>query len=97
MITDDSNRLFSFAERLATLEAQHEQYLTDKDATDEDLRLLTKTTADTSVAVAALVNKITSWEGKFGAFVFLVGCVWTFLLTAWSSIMEFLKFKFGGT
>ena len=93
----DEDRVFELAQRIATLEAHHDQYLVDRQACDAEIQALADTVASTSISVNNLVNKITSWEGKFGSFIFIVGCIWTFLAAAWSSIVEFLKFKIGAS
>lgn len=45
----------------------------------------------TNEKVDGLLSKITKWESKLGAFVFLVGCVWTFFVTFKDDVLRFIK------
>lgn len=91
----EEERMYDHAERLASLEAQQAHMLVQIARTEQDVSNLAASLSSTNTAVTGLVAKIEKWEGKFGAFLFIVGCIWTFIASIWNSVIEFFKFKLG--
>ena len=44
-------------------------------------------------AINTLTTKIDKWEGKFGGFLFAVGCMWAFFSGALKSLVDWIKIK----
>jgi hypothetical protein len=76
----DDDFKFDVAERLATLEALVAQGRDDRKEIKESIEKL-------SAKLTPMVDKMNKWEAKFGAFFFLVGCVWTFFIATWKIIL----------
>jgi len=87
-------QLHELAQRIARLELSDEHK-------EEHLERIEKSLGALSSQFAVLNHKITRWEGKFGGVIFVVGCVWTFLLAAWDKLLTlgkmFLTTTGGGT
>lgn len=77
----DDDFKFDVAERLATLEALVTQGKEDRQEIKDSIEKL-------SSRLSPLIDKMTRWEAKFGAFFFIVGCVWTFFLATWKIILN---------
>lgn len=45
----------------------------------------------TNVKVDGLLSKITKWEAKLGAFMFIAACLWAFFLGMKEQILTFIK------
>lgn len=76
----DDDFKFDVAERLATLEANAQRGKEDRQEIKESIEKL-------SQKLTPMVDKMNKWEAKFGAFFFLVGCVWTFFIATWKIIL----------
>lgn len=96
MTTDPSEyRMFDHAERIAALETQCEHMAGQMRETRTSVETLSADLKKTNDSVTGLLKKVEKWEGKFGAFLFIVGCIWTFIASIWNSVIEFFKFKLG--
>jgi CRISPR/Cas system CSM-associated protein Csm2 small subunit len=76
----DDDFKFDVAERLATLEALVAQGKEDRRDIKESIEQL-------SQKLSPMIDKMNKWEAKFGAFFFIVGCVWTFFIASWKIIL----------
>jgi hypothetical protein len=72
--------IMELAQRIATLEALAIQGKEDRDSIKESVEKL-------SEKLSPMIDKMNKWEAKFGAFFFIVGCVWTFFLATWKYIL----------
>lgn len=77
----DESFKIDVAERLATLEALVAQGKEDRQDIKDSIENL-------SNKLSPLLDKMNRWEAKFGAFFFIVGCVWTFFLATWKAILN---------
>lgn len=83
------------AQRIAALEAG-EIYNKEKlESIEESIAATNKKVDITNTQLTNLLAKIAKWEGKFGGILFLVGCIWTFLVASWGTILGYLKYILG--
>jgi CRISPR/Cas system CSM-associated protein Csm2 small subunit len=82
----DDDFKFDVAERLATLEALVAQGRDDRKEIKESIEKL-------STKLSPMIDKMNKWEAKFGAFFFIVGCVWTFFIASWKIILVKMGFS----
>lgn len=88
-------QVHELAQRIAALE-RGEKHMTERlESIEDTLKATNKKVDIVSTQLANLLGKIAKWEGKFGAVLFIVGCVWTFLVAAWGSILNYAKYLLG--
>jgi hypothetical protein len=73
-------RVNTLAEKVARMEAQLEQAHADREEMKEKLD-------EATIAINALLNKVSKWEGKFGGMIFILGCLGAFF----SGLLTFIK------
>lgn len=93
------DKFLDMAQRLAALEARQESHEERMEETVREMRDVMKDMQSTVKAgnrtVAALNDKISKWEGKFGGVIFAVSCLWAFLTGLPETIINWVK-TFGG-
>lgn len=61
------------------------------DELKEEFREVKKELAETNKKVDGLLVKITKWEAKLGAFMFVAACLWGFFIAMKEQILTFIK------
>lgn len=57
----------------------------------EQLAEMEKRQDETNKKVDGLLSKITKWEAKLGAFMFIAACLWGFFIAMKEEILNFVK------
>lgn len=61
------------------------------DKLEEQLEILSRKQEQTNRKVDELSTKITRWESKLGAFLFLASCLWAFFMAMKNEILTFFR------
>lgn len=77
-------RVNNLAERLAALEVQNRLQ-------EEQAKERAKTQQEMAETLHDIKSKIDKWEGKFGAVIFVVGCLWAFATTYGEKLLDLLR------
>lgn len=89
------DQIHELAQRIAGLE-KWEMFTKEKlESIEETIESTNRKVDILNNQVANLLGKIAKWEGKFGGVLFVAGCVWTFLVVTWSSIINYVKYVLG--
>jgi hypothetical protein len=74
-----------------TLDKLERDIVEMKRAQVETIKKMEQNLIDTNLKVDGLVNKITKWESKLGAFLFIASCLWAFFITMKDQILTIFK------
>lgn len=84
-------KFIDMAERIAALEEQSVHGQRDRDEMKRDIKTANADVSAIRRDLHALLNKVSKWEGKFGGVIFIVGCLWAFLVGVPGAILDWIK------
>lgn len=90
------DKFIEMAERVAALEEFAKQSAQDRADIKQSV-IEVKTTANkTNADIHIIKEKLLRWESRFGAVLFVVGCIWAFFTSAGKALVEWIKLLGGG-
>lgn len=86
--TNESHEMHQFMGEMRASMQHREEMLDMLTARFEDME---RKQDKTNEKVDGLLSKITKWEAKLGAFMFIAACLWAFFLGTKDQILTFIK------
>lgn len=85
------DKFIEMAERVAALEEFAKQSAEDRAEIKRSVMDVKQTANKTNADIHIIKEKLIRWESRFGAVIFVFGCVWAFFTSAGKAIVDWFK------